>query len=58
MKQELITFLKGRNTTFTVEEVNQVINIVSVLEEPAPKKPEVPVTAPVTKKTVKKAAKK
>lgn len=58
MKEQLITFLKGRNTTFTVEEVNQVINIVSVLEEPSAKEAEAKQDIPTPVKDAKKAKKK
>lgn len=33
-KQTLIEFLKKRTTTFTVDEINAVINIVNTLKEP------------------------
>jgi len=37
MKEQLIAFLKKKTTTFSVEEVNQIIQIVSTLEEPKEK---------------------
>lgn len=39
-KESLIKFLKGRTTTFTVEEVNAMVSIVNTLEEPKPSVPE------------------
>lgn len=36
-KQTLIDFLQRRTTTFTINEVMQMIAIVSQLEEPKPK---------------------
>ena len=33
MKEKLIQFLKAKSTTFSVEEVNTIIAIVSQLEE-------------------------
>jgi len=34
MKNNLIKFLKQRTTTFTIEEMNAIINTVDQLEEP------------------------
>jgi len=34
MKEQLIKFLKSKQTVFQVEEINQIIAIVSQLDEP------------------------
>lgn len=39
-KQTLINFFKNRTTTFTVDEINAVINIVNTLQEPKVSVPE------------------
>lgn len=36
-KDTLIKFLKGKATTFTLDEVNGMIALISGLEEPKPK---------------------
>lgn len=33
-KQTLINFFKGKTTTFTVDEINAIVQIVNTLEEP------------------------
>ena len=37
MKQELIKYLQAKQTTFTVGEIQQVINVITALEEPKEK---------------------
>ena len=37
MKENLIKYLQEKQTTFTLGELNQIINVISKLEEPKEK---------------------